>query len=380
MSAPATRDVIVIGGGLAGWSTAYRLARAGVGVTVVDRADPGHATAAGAGIIAPGTSFRPLPAFYPFGSAAAAYYPVLLAELAEDGETNTGYEVVGCLFVAKNEDEAAQLPETLRVMTERRDNGMGNLGDLSLVDGATAKSLFPPLAAFPAAIHVSDAARVDGRLFRDSLRRAAEQRGAVTLTGTAIPVTEGDRAIGVNIDGQLHSAGTVVIAGGAWSNDLGDTLGLRLPVEPQRGQIILLDVPGTDTGSWPIILGYFDHYLLTFRPNRVSMGATRETGSGYDVRMTAGGIHQVLTQGLGLAPGLASATIGEIRIGLRPLSPDGYPILGRAPGLANVFLCTGHGPSGLQLCPISGAAVASMIQGVAPEIDLSAFSPDRFQL
>jgi D-amino-acid dehydrogenase len=94
--------------------------------------------------------------------------------------------------------------------------------------------------------------------------------------------------------------------------------------------------------------------------------------------MTAGGIHQVLTQGLGLAPGLATATIAEIRIGLRPLSPDGYPILGRAPGLANVYLCTGHGPSGLQLCPISGAAVASMIQGVAPEIDLSVFSPDRF--
>src|ERR671920_821146 len=101
----------------------------------------------------------------------------------------------------------------------------------------------------PAAIHVPGAARVDGRLIRDSLRRAAEKRGAVTLTGTAIPVTEGDRAIGVNIDGQLHSAGTIVIAGGAWSNDLGDTLGLRLPVEPQRGQIILLDVPGTDTGS-----------------------------------------------------------------------------------------------------------------------------------
>jgi D-amino-acid dehydrogenase len=86
----------------------------------------------------------------------------------------------------------------------------------------------------------------------------------------------------------------------------------------------------------------------------------------------------VLSQGLSLAPALATATIAEIRIGLRPMSPDGLPIIGRAPGLSNVYLCTGHGPSGLQLGPISGAAVASMVRGITPEIDLSPFSPDRF--
>jgi D-amino-acid dehydrogenase len=379
MERGAAQDVVVIGGGLVGWSTAYRLARAGLGVSVVDRADPGHATAAGAGIIAPGTSFRPLPAFYPFGSAAVAYYPTLLADLAEDGETDTGYEVVGCLFVAQNEEEAARLPATMRTMAERRDGGMGNIGDLSLVEGATATSLFPPLAAFPAAIYLSGAARVDGRRFRDALRRAAERRGVVALTGTALPVVENDRATGVNIDGRLFAAGSVVVSGGAWSNDLGDALGLRLPVEPQRGQIVHLDLPGTETGSWPIVQGYFDHYLLTFRPNRVVVGATREVGSGYDVRLTAGGVHQVLGQGLTLAPGLATAGIAEIRIGLRPMSPDGLPIIGRAPGYANVYLCTGHGPSGLQLGPVSGAAVAGMIAGAAPEIDLSAFAPERFQ-
>ncbi|MEA2597616.1 MAG: hypothetical protein QOF01_4085 [Thermomicrobiales bacterium] len=379
MAETTGRDVIVIGGGLVGWSTAYRLVRAGLGVTVVDRADPGQATAAGAGIIAPGTSFRPLPAFYPFGSAAVAYYPTLLAELAEDGETNTGYEVVGCLFVAQNDDEAALLPKTMQTMAERRDSGMGNIGDLSLVDGTTARSLFPPLADLPSAIYISGVARVNGRLFRDALRRAAEKRGAVTLTATAEPVIEGDRAVGVRADGRLLAASAVVVAGGSWSNDLGDAIGLRLPVEPQRGQIIHLDLPNTDTGSWPIIQGYFDHYLLTFRPNRVVMGATREVGSGYDVRMTAAGVHQVLGQGLALAPGLATAGIAEIRIGLRPLSPDGLPIIGRAPNLANVYLCTGHGPSGLQLGPISGAAVAAMIQGTTPEIDFSPFAPERFQ-
>jgi len=375
---PSTPDVVIIGGGLVGWSAAYRLVRAGARVTVVDRADPGYATNAGAGIIAPGTSFRPLPAFYPFGSAAVAYYPALIEELAEDGETDTGYEVVGCLFIARNDDEAANLPETFRIMTERRDGGMGNIGDLSLVDSATAQSLFPPLAPISAAIYLTGAARVNGGPFRDSLRRAAEKRGAMTVTGTGTPVIDGDRVTGVQVDDIIIPTDAVIISGGTWSNELGDLLGVRLPIEPQRGQIIHLDLPTTDTGDWPIIQGYFDHYVLTFRPNRVVVGATREIGSGYEVKMTAGGIHQVLSQGLGLAPGLASATIVDIRIGLRPMSPDGLPIIGRAPGLANVFLCTGHGPSGLQLGPISGAAVASMVHGTAPEIDLSAFTPDRF--
>jgi D-amino-acid dehydrogenase len=379
MAEDTSHDVIIIGGGLVGWSAAYRLARAGVDVVVVDRSDPGRATDAGAGIISPGTTFRPLPAFYPFSKASVAYYPTLLAELAEDGETDTGYEEVGTLFVARNETEAAQLPDTLKIMTERRDNGVRNIGGLAIIDGKTARSLIPVLAEFPAAIHLSGAARVNGRLLRDSLRRAAEKRGAVAISGTAEPAIAGDRAVGVLLDGHLVPAGAVVVAGGAWSNDLGAILGLDLPIEPQRGQIVHLDLPETETGRWPIVQGYFEHYLLTFRPHRVVIGATRETGSGYDVRMTAGGVQWVLTEGLALAPGLDPATIAEIRIGLRPMTPDGYPIIGRAPDLANVYLCTGHGPSGLQLGPISGAAVAAMIRGAAPEIDLSAFGPERFQ-
>src|SRR5262249_33141770 len=160
---------------------------------------------------------------------------------------NTGYEEVGCLFVARDEAEAGHLPETLRIMTERRDDGVANIGDLSIVDGKTARSLFPPLAEFPASIYLSAAARVDGRLLRDSLRRAAEKRGAVAITGTAEPAIAGDRAVGVLLDGHLVPADQIVISGGAWSNDLGDLLGLSLPIEPQRGQIIHLEVPGTDT-------------------------------------------------------------------------------------------------------------------------------------
>src|SRR5690348_4515443 len=104
-------DVIVIGGGIVGASAAYALARRGARVTLVDRGDAGQATAAGAGILSPGTSIRPLPAFFTIGLPASAYYDTLLARLAEDGETETGYAVAGLLHIATSEEELTQLPD-----------------------------------------------------------------------------------------------------------------------------------------------------------------------------------------------------------------------------------------------------------------------------
>jgi D-amino-acid dehydrogenase len=372
-------DVVVIGGGVLGWSAAYELARAGLPTTLIDRGDEGQATAAGAGIIAPGTSFRAPDTSYALAKAAVAHYPKLLAALAEDGETNTGYEVPGALFIAANEEEAARLPATLAAMRERHERGMANLGDVQLIDGGEARRLFPPLAEFPAVIHVPEAARVNGRLLRDSLRRAAERRGVTFMRGDARPVVEHGRATAVEVDGTTLSAGAVIIAGGAWSNALAERIGVRLPVFPQRGQIAHLDIPDTDTSRWPIVLGSHSHYLLTFPPHRVVAGATRESDSGYDVRLTAGGVHEVLSEALRVAPGLASATIHEIRIGLRPFSPDQLPVIGRAPGLDNVYLATGHGPSGLQLGPVSAAAVVDLVVGKEPRVDLGPFDAERFR-
>lgn len=374
-------DVIVIGGGIVGASAAYALARCGARVTLVDRGDAGQATAAGAGIISPGTSIRPLPAFFAIGRPASAFYEPLLAQLAEDSETDTGYEVAGLLHVATSEDEAARLPELARLFEQRRDAGFAHIGTVTRLTGDEARALFPALGSLPGAIHTSGAARVDGRLLRDALRRAAETRGAHILTGEARLDTAGDRVEAVAVGGERLPAGAVVLSGGAWSAALGEALGVALPVVPQRGQILHLEMPGAETDRWPIVVGFHSHYLLTFPPNRVVAGATRESDSGFDVRMTAGGVHEALSEALRVAPGLAGATLREVRIGLRPASPDGLPILGRLPGYANVYAATGHGPSGLQLGPYSGALVASLALGEPPpaDLDLAPFAPGRFQ-
>lgn len=375
-----TVDTIVIGGGLLGWSAAYPLTRAGQRVALIDRSDEGHATQAGAGIIAPGMNVRDSETGYELRKAAIAYYDWLVDALTEDGFPDTSYEQVGALFVARSEAEADTLPALAADMIRRRDEGLGNVGEVTMLNTAGAQALFPALGpGIFGAIHASDASRVNGRILRGAIESAAIRRGAEFLIGDAAIRSVAPNLIEVRTGSTTVQATALIIAAGAWSASIAAELGFELPIFPQRGQIVHLDMPDAYTGDWPIIVGYYDQYLLTFRPNRVVAGATRESDSGYDVRLTAGGVASVLSEALAVAPGLAGATIAEIRIGLRPFSPDRLPVLGLAPGYDNVFLCTGHGPSGLQLGPYSGNVVAGLVLGQAPEIDLTPFSADRFQ-
>lgn len=373
-------DIIVIGGGIVGASAAYSLARAGAQVTLIDQVRPGQATAAGAGIISPGTSIKSPRAFYPLAFQAVAYYESLLGWLAEDGESNTGYETVGLLHLATSEEEAARLPLLLQLFEERKTAGVKNLGELSLLGSRQARSLFPALGETSGAIYTSGGARLNGRLMRDALRGAAQLRGArlVVTEGPATLVREGRRVIQVEADGQTWHADTIIVAAGAWSGHFAETLEVDLPVYPQRGQILHLQGP-EEASNWPILVGFHAHYILTFPGGRIVAGATREHHAGFDVRQTAGGVAEVLHEALRVAPGLATTTLHEIRVGLRPATPDGLPILGAVPEIENVLLATGHGPSGLQLGPYSGALIADLALGKQPEIDLAPFSVERFQ-
>lgn len=372
-------DTIVIGGGLLGWSAAYPLVKAGRRVVLVDRMDEGHATQAGAGIIAPGMNVRDSETGYELRKAAITYYNELVESLTSDGEPDTGYERVGALFVARSEAEAELLPALAADMIRRREDGLGNVGEVTLLDPAGARALFPPLGEIFGAVHASDASRVNGRTLRDAIRSASQRNGCELIVGEAELVAASDTLVEVKVGTTLIQATSLIVAAGAWSGQLAEKLGFRLPVFPQRGQIVHLDMPDAYTGDWPIIVGFHDQYILTFRPNRVVCGATRESDSGYEVRLTAAGVKSVLDEALAVAPGLGHATIAEIRIGLRPLSPDRLPVLGPAPGHDNVFLCTGHGPSGLQLGPFSGRLVAGLALGEAPSIDIAPFLVDRFQ-
>ncbi|HSF06963.1 MAG TPA: FAD-dependent oxidoreductase [Methylomirabilota bacterium] len=373
-------DAAVVGGGLLGTATAYHLASAGARAVLVDRADLGRATDAGAGILSPETNSRDPEAWFRLAAAAVEYYPTLVDRLRGEQAGDTGYAQCGKLVVAVSDDETAPFEHARRIIFERqRARGRPTAADLHEVTGAEARALFPPLAPVRGAIYSRRAARVDGRLLNRALRTAAEARGLVVRPGSVERlVIERDAVRGLVVGGETVGAGVVAIAGGAWSDAFGQQLGIAIPVVPQRGQIIHLGLPGTDTSRWPMVSAFRQHYLVAWGDSRVVAGATRETGSGFAPHTTSTGVREVLDEALRVAPGLAHAEVREIRVGLRPLTPDGLPVLGPVPGIRGIFLVTGHGPTGLTLGAYSGKLVAEQMLDKPAETDLSAFSVARF--
>lgn len=372
--------LIVIGGGLTGLATAYRAARMGAKVTVVDREDRGQASAAGAGILTPGTTRNAADAWWQaFAFPAVRYYAPLHDELAEDGETDTGYARTGLLHVATNEEEALKLDGAEAVARRNLELGAPLIDEVRRLSGAEARALFPALADVPAALHFAGACRIDGRLLMAALRRASGLRGVDFLheSGASVEVEQG-RVAGVRLPGGRRlAADAVVVAAGAWSEAILANLGVSVPVRSQRGQIVHLRFPDRETRAWPTLMGFHSHYMLTFPGGRVVAGATREPDAGFEVEVTAAGAYEVLGEALRLAPGLAPARLDEIRVGLRPVTPDGLPVLGTT-AVEGAYVVTGHGPSGLQLAPFSGHVVAQLALGAPLDADLSPFRYDRF--
>ncbi|WP_229742606.1 NAD(P)/FAD-dependent oxidoreductase [Gordonia jinhuaensis] len=356
-------SVGVIGGGIAGAATAFALARRGVSVEVFDSDATGRATAAGAGIIQPWSSSLTGPA-YDLYSAGAQYYPTLRERLADVGQDEIGYRMSGSLVV---DNDPARLDAT-EARIRQRTAVVPIAGRAERIDAAQAGALFAPLAPDLEAVFIPGGARVDGRALCAALLAGARSHGA-TVTGRQVMVGEIDgAAVIVDDSGTPSEFDSVVVAAGAWSNQVlsgigPDGPGTRLPLEPQRGQIAHLNLTGTATGDWPSIIPPGSHYLVAFDDGRVVAGATRETGSGYDPRVTAAGTEQVLADALAIAPGLSEATLGEMRVGLRPMTTDGRALVGELDVLDGLFVNAGFGAAGLTMAPLVGEVLADQILG-----------------
>jgi D-amino-acid dehydrogenase len=358
----SSERVVVVGGGIAGASAALHLADAGADVVLIDDGREGRATYAGAGIVGWPWRDPELPIFELRRRSVAAY-PELAARIGAI------FEIVGEMFVAP----PGRLLEEAETAL-----GHGTAGPVRRLDPEQARELFPYLAPELAALHVETTARVQGDAIRDRLLDAAIASGAEVVAGSAELERDRDGVRAVRVAGRRIEAGDVVVAAGPWSAELVAAAGVTLAVAPQRGQILHLGV-SEETAAMPVVQPLDgDHYLLPFADRRVVVGATRETGSGFDPRLTAGGTAEVLRDALRVAPGLAGATLRELRVGLRPATPDGDPILGPLPGCAGLWAATGMGPQGLTIGPYCGRLVADAVLGRSPELDLAPYSAARF--
>ncbi|WP_066371643.1 NAD(P)/FAD-dependent oxidoreductase [Neobacillus fumarioli] len=367
------KNVIVIGAGILGASTAYHLAKWGAKVTLVDREDPGRATDAAAGIVCPWLSQRRNKAWYRLAKGGARYYPNLIAMLETDGETDTGYKRVGALSLHTD-------PEKLEQMAERalkRKEDAPEIGEIAILPSSETKRLFPPLSEKWGSVYVSGAARVNGGALRKALVHAAIKNGAFFIKGSAELICEENKVRGIKLGDRILPADLVIDTAGAWSKELIKPIGVDFLVRPQKAQIIHLRLPDNNTSSWPVVMPPHDQYILTFNNGRVVVGSTHENNAGFDTRVTAGGISEILGKTLDTAPGLVNATYLETRVGFRPFTPGFLPIAGPLPHFEGIFVANGLGSSGLTSGPYLGAELAKLILGRQTDFDFSEYNTNE---
>lgn len=362
--------IIVVGAGVLGASVAFHLVQSGVDVIVIEPRLAGRATQAGAGIICPWLSETGDAMFSSLYEGGARYYPELIRFLGDADEV--GYRRSGALYVSAVPGEIADVERLLASRAKRTPE----IGSVERLSPCRAQQLFPPLAPDLSAIHIGGAARVDGRKLAATLLAHATRLGMKLVSGAATLAWRGRTVVGVHCNGELLEADLVAATNGAWGAEFLRPLGIALPIAPQRGQILHLELPNHDTSGWPVVLPNGSHYLLAFEGGRIVAGATRENGTGFDYRVTAAGQVELLVEALRVAPGLRSATVVETRIGFRPAPPGLRPLLGHVRGIEGLVVGNGLGAGGLTMGPYVGKLLAEAILG-KPSFDLAPFDPLR---
>jgi glycine oxidase len=346
-------DVLVIGGGIIGLTSAYFLAKAGLAVEVRDRADLGReASWAGAGIIPPGLfpqlTTNPLDHLR---AASVVRFSNVSAELREESEIDNEFHYCGGIeFLEEVDRDLTDLWRQERIPFEPLTVKLRQVvGDVSHPEGTIAYWL-PMMAQVRNPRHLA------------ALVEACRRRG-VRLR----PHTRTD-------DWRRIPAGRRLIAAGAWADELLAPLGCRLGVRPVRGQIVLFN-PGRVILRHVLIVG--KRYLVPRRDGRILAGATEEPEAGFEKANTPEGVQGLIDFARELVPELRNAAIETTWAGLRPGSPDGMPFIGSVPGCDNIFAAVGHFRAGIQLSIGTAEMVRDLILGQPPSIPADAFRLDR---
>ncbi|MEU4601738.1 glycine oxidase ThiO [Kribbella sp. NPDC023972] len=364
-----TSDVVVVGAGLIGLATAWRLAADGIQVTVCDPTPGTQTSAVAAGMLAPVTEVE-------YGEddllalnlASVAAWPSFAAELESTTGLSAGLHQTGTLSVAYDVDDAAALR---RLADYQRRLGL----EVEELSGRDARKREPMLAAgVSGGVWVPGDHSVDNRQAVAALLRAVEVSGVTLLRERVSRVlTSGATAVGVQLDnGDTVHAGHVVVAAGPWSGQLdGVPQELRPPVRPVKGEVLRLRVPEAYrpalTHTVRATARGFSVYLVPRPGGELVVGAT-STELGYDTRVLAGGVFSLLRDARMVLPITDELELVEAIAGLRPATPDNAPVLGPS-GLDGLLWATGHYRNGVLLTPITAQLIADTVRtGVVPEL------------
>jgi glycine/D-amino acid oxidase-like deaminating enzyme len=373
-------EVLVIGSGLVGASTAYELARAGCEVVVLERGDLASGTTAhGEGNIL--VSDKPPGAELDLALVSVARWHELADELDDPFE----FDPKGGLAVATTPESEGPLRELAAAH--------GTVGvQAEVCDHRRLHELEPHLADDVAlGVHYPQDAQVQPVLAAAAALNAARRLGATVRSRTEVTgfdLGDGDRIVRVRTTAGDLAPRWVVDAAGPWAGDVAALAGISLPVRPRRGHLLVTEPVGrlvhhkvygadyvatltadTDAAQVsPVVEGTPAGTIL--------LGSSREF-VGFDRSTSTELVRRIAREAVRLFPVLRDVALLRTYVGFRPWVPDHLPIVGVDPRVPNLVHATGHEGAGICLAPGTGLLVAAAVTGADPVVDPRPFAVDR---
>jgi len=356
--------VTVIGGGVLGLLSAYQLAVEGRQVTLLDRQLVGQESSwAGGGIVSPLYPWRYSAAVTALAHWSQGFYPGLGERLLASTGVDPEVYVTGLYWL--------DLPDEAEALAWAECEGR----ELLAVDVAQVREHVSALGdGFARALHMPGVANVRNPRLVQALRAELERLPNVRLVEHCAVqgfLRDEGRISGVETSQGPIEADQVVLTAGAWSGELLAKLGLALPVEPVKGQMILYKCAEDFLPSMVLANG---RYAIPRKDGHILVGSTLEY-AGFDKTPTDEALASLQASAVALLPALADAEVVGHWAGLRPGSPEGIPYIGEVPEYPGLWLNCGHFRNGLVLAPASCQLLADLMLGREPIVDPAPYAP-----
>ena len=351
-------DFLIVGGGVIGMLTARELAQSGASVTLVERGTCAReSTWAGGGIVSPLYPWRYQEPVTQLATWSQGSYVHLAQDLLDETGIDPELRQKGMFMVAVD-DEAEALAWARRYQRP-----------MQQVDADFLYRKEPRLQpGHERALWMPEVASIRNPRLGKALRRSLELNPRITLVeqaGSTRLLLESERVCGLATELGDYRAGQTVLAAGAWTATVLQQLGIELPVEPVKGQMMLFKAPA---GLVNRVVLQGGRYLIPRNDGRILVGSTLER-VGFDKQTTDVARDSLYRSALEIVPALADYPVEHHWAGLRPGSPEGIPYIGEVPGVRGLHVNAGQYRNGLVLAPASTRLMADLLLKRRPIID-----------